>query len=158
MKNLINNKKLIIQKSDKRNSVIVIDSTCNTKIGLTLSDQGKSLKVHVLDNNLLKLSISQEKHFDHFLKSLKDKQKSSAEKIPFPKTKKNTTKETFNETLYKQVDGVAMGSPLGATLANTFSAFHEKQWLKDSSLEFNPIQPDVTHLHPLKTSENFPIF
>ena len=26
----------------------------------------------------------------------------------------------FNETFYKQLDGVAMGSPLGPTLANAF--------------------------------------
>ena len=52
------------------------------------------------------------------------------------------TKEShflFNNTLYKQVDGVAMGSPLGPTLANAFLAFHEKQWLKDCPKEFKPV-------------------
>ena len=39
------------------------------------------------------------------------------------------TKESyfiFNELLYKQIDGVAMGSPLGPTLANAFLCFYEK--------------------------------
>ena len=39
------------------------------------------------------------------------------------------TKESyfiFNEILYKQIDGVAMGSPLGPTLANAFLCFYEK--------------------------------
>ena len=35
----------------------------------------------------------------------------------------------FNEVLYKQKDGVAMGSPLGPTLANVFLS-HEKIWLE----------------------------
>ena len=40
------------------------------------------------------------------------------------------TKESyfiFNELLYKQIDGVAMGSPLGPTLANAFLCFYEKK-------------------------------
>ena len=32
----------------------------------------------------------------------------------------------FDGTLYKQIDGVAMGSPLGPTLANAFLIYHEK--------------------------------
>ena len=32
----------------------------------------------------------------------------------------------FNCLLYKQIDGVAMGSPLGLSLANTFLSYHEK--------------------------------
>ena len=32
----------------------------------------------------------------------------------------------FNEILHKQIDGVAMGSPLGLTLANAFLCFYEK--------------------------------
>ena len=35
----------------------------------------------------------------------------------------------FDGTLYKQVDGVAMGSPLGPALANAFLVYHEKTCL-----------------------------
>ena len=41
------------------------------------------------------------------------------------------TKESFilfNGKYYKQIDGVAMGSPLGPTLANIFLCYHEKSW------------------------------
>ena len=34
----------------------------------------------------------------------------------------------FDSILYKQVDRVAMGSPLGPTLANTFLCHYEKEW------------------------------
>ena len=35
----------------------------------------------------------------------------------------------FDSTYYDQIDGVAMGSPLGPLLANLFMGFHEKRWL-----------------------------
>ena len=44
----------------------------------------------------------------------------------------------FDETLYKQIDDVAMGSPLGPTLANDFLAYHEKNWLERFPLEYRP--------------------
>ena len=44
------------------------------------------------------------------------------------------TKESFfmfNNKFYKQIDGVAMGSPLGLALANIFMCSFENIWLKD---------------------------
>ena len=35
----------------------------------------------------------------------------------------------FEGKVYKQIDEVAMGSPLGPTLANAFLCFHEQIWL-----------------------------
>ena len=43
---------------------------------------------------------------------------------------------TFNNEYYSQLDGVAMGSPLGPTLANAFLCHFEKQWLSDSPQDF----------------------
>ena len=42
-----------------------------------------------------------------------------------------TTESSFisDNKLYKQIDGVAMGSPLGPTLANAFVCHYEKIWL-----------------------------
>ena len=37
----------------------------------------------------------------------------------------------FNSKFYKQIDGVAMGSLLGPTLANIFMCSFESKWLKD---------------------------
>ena len=45
----------------------------------------------------------------------------------------------FNGDLYKQIDGVAMGSPLGPTLANIFLCYHENKWLTDCPQEFKPL-------------------
>ena len=44
----------------------------------------------------------------------------------------------FNGKFYDQVDGVAMGSPLGPLLANIFLSFHEIRWLKDCPVHFKP--------------------
>ena len=44
------------------------------------------------------------------------------------------TKESyfiFNEFLYKQIEDVAMGSPLGSTLADAFLCFYEKKGLNN---------------------------
>ena len=52
------------------------------------------------------------------------------------------TKESyfiFNGLLYKQIDGVAMGSPLGPSLANAFLSYHEKSWLNNCPQEFKPV-------------------
>ena len=35
----------------------------------------------------------------------------------------------FQGTLYDQIDGVAMGSPLGPILANLFMGYYETMWL-----------------------------
>ena len=44
----------------------------------------------------------------------------------------------FDNILYKQIDGVAMSSPLGPTLANTFLCHYEKLWLDSCPPEFKP--------------------
>ena len=45
----------------------------------------------------------------------------------------------FDENLYKQKDGVAMGNPLGPTLANAFLAHHEVKWLDECPELFKPL-------------------
>ena len=35
----------------------------------------------------------------------------------------------FDGNFYDQIDGVAMGSPLGPVLANIFMGYHETKWL-----------------------------
>ena len=42
----------------------------------------------------------------------------------------------FDNKLYKQIDGVAMGSPLGPTLANVFLCHYEKIWLNKYPFQF----------------------
>ena len=45
----------------------------------------------------------------------------------------------FNRKFYDQVDGVAMGSPLGPLLANIFLSSHEIKWLKNCPVQFKPL-------------------
>ena len=45
----------------------------------------------------------------------------------------------FEGEIYKQIDGVAMGSPLGLTLTNAFLCFHEQIWLNKCLDEFKPV-------------------
>ena len=69
--------------------------------------------------------------------------------IPYGLTKKEfrtllelAVKESifvFDNQLYRQIDGVSMGSPLGPTFANLFLCFHESKWLSECPSEFKPI-------------------
>src|SRR5215469_2643164 len=45
----------------------------------------------------------------------------------------------FNGQLYQQTDGLSMGSPLSAAMANAFPVHHERQWLDDCPEEFKPL-------------------
>ena len=45
----------------------------------------------------------------------------------------------FNDVLYKQKDGVGMGSPLEPTMANVFLSFYEVKWLEQCPNEFKPV-------------------
>ena len=45
----------------------------------------------------------------------------------------------FDYVLYKQVDGVAMGSPLVPTLANAFLCHYEKEWFDNCPIHFKSV-------------------
>ena len=45
----------------------------------------------------------------------------------------------FDFLLYKQIDGITMGSLLGPTCANTFLYHYEKEWLENYPSHFKPI-------------------
>ena len=62
-------------------------------------------------------------------------------KIEFKEILSLATKEShsiFNGKLYKQVNGFAMGSPLGATMANVFLVLFEMNWLQICPSDFKP--------------------
>ena len=44
----------------------------------------------------------------------------------------------FNSSYYKQLDGVAMGSPLGPASANAFLCHHERKWLRKCPVTYAP--------------------
>ena len=45
----------------------------------------------------------------------------------------------FNGTYYEQVDGVAMGSPLGPTHVNIFLCYWEEIWIEKCPKQFRPV-------------------
>ena len=45
----------------------------------------------------------------------------------------------FNNNYYKQTEGLAMGQPLSAPLANIFLCLNERKWLEDCPDDFKPI-------------------
>ena len=45
----------------------------------------------------------------------------------------------FDNKYYSQINRVAMGSPLGSTLANIFLFYHESNWLNDCPKDFKPV-------------------
>ena len=45
----------------------------------------------------------------------------------------------FDGIIYQQTDGVAMGPPLGPSLANAFLAHYEQIWLNDCLEEFKHV-------------------
>ena len=63
-------------------------------------------------------------------------------KHDFRKLLNISTKESFfmsNNKYYKQLDGVAMRSPLGPALANIFMCSFESKWLWDCPNDFKPV-------------------
>ena len=64
------------------------------------------------------------------------------DKVDFRKLLNIATKDaffTFNGEYYEQIDGVAMGSPLGPDMANSFLCEHEQDWLDKCPVEFKPV-------------------
>ena len=45
----------------------------------------------------------------------------------------------LNDILYKQKNGVALGSSLGHTMANVFLSFYEMKWLEKCPNKFKPV-------------------
>ena len=43
------------------------------------------------------------------------------------------TRFTFNGSIYDQIDGATMGSPLVPVLANLFMGFHEENWIEQAT-------------------------
>ena len=65
---------------------------------------------------------------------------------------------SFNDIMYKQTDGVAMGSPLGPALANIFRGFYEEKLLSQiskPSTYFRYIDDTFAMFSNEEKSENF---
>ena len=71
LQNLSKNKDLIIQKSDKGNSMVTVDRQDYTKnTDNILCDHKKFTKLNLKGDNLLNFAVNQEKHVDEVPKNL----------------------------------------------------------------------------------------
>ena len=67
----------------------------------------------------------------------------------------------FDDILYKQKDVVAMGAPLGPTMANVFLSFYETKWLKQFQTDSNQFFTEdmlmifLFYLNQMNISQNF---
>ena len=61
---------------------------------------------------------------------------SMAVSIELMKSATSGVEFSFNDIMYKQTDGVAMGSPLGPALANIFVGFYEEKLFSQISKPF----------------------
>ena len=106
-----------------------INSNLGWKYNLKNVDRAKILKL--LKAKILKFHTIL-KNFNPFLLFLFTIIVHGLKKYQFNDLLSLATKESyfiFNNILFKQIDGVAMGSPLGTSLANTFLAYYEQNWL-----------------------------
>ena len=119
LKSLSKNKNLIIQKSDKGNSIAIIDKRdCLEKMRNTLSDTIKSTQVSVAEGKQLNFIVNIEKHITNLLRDLKDS-------------------EVISETVYKSLK--PKGSRFGILYA--FYKFHKQ--LVDSYPPFRRIMSTI---------------
>ena len=82
--NLSKNKDLVIQKSDKGNSVVIVDKdTYIKRMGNLLSDQRKFEKVTLKNDAFLNFVVNQEKRIDTIFKNLVDSNSISKEMHKF---------------------------------------------------------------------------
>ena len=80
LKTLSQNKQTVIQKSDKGNSIVIVDRVKYIeKMENFLSDQSKFQKITIKDDNLLNFITSQEKRNDKIYKKLVDSNSMSEE-------------------------------------------------------------------------------
>ena len=82
--NLSKNKDIVIQKSDKGNSVVIVDKdTYIKRMGNLLSDQRKFEKVTLKNDAFLNFVVNQEKRIDTIFKNLVDSNSMSKEMQKF---------------------------------------------------------------------------
>ena len=123
------------------NNFVVKDSfSFSTDVGL----QNPELFMASFDIDSLFTNLPLDETIDICIKKVfKRKQKfNGMTKIEFKKLLEFATKDAlllFNGKYYEQVDGVAMGSPLGPTLANVFLCHKEEEWLNKCSEKFKPV-------------------
>ena len=117
--NLSKNKDIVIQKSDKGNSVVIVDEDIYIKrMGNLLSDQRKFEKVTLKNDTLLNFVVNQEKRIDTIFKDLVDSNSIPKEMCKFVKPVGNRPGIMYrNCKVHKQqVDSCSLFRPILSAL------------------------------------------
>ena len=106
-------------------------------------EQGSKFFMGCLDVDFIFTNIPLEEIIDIWTNTLFENMEKveGLSKIEFKELLSLAAKESYfisNKKLYKQVYGVAMGSPLGPTLASAFLEHFEKNWLQNCPSVFKP--------------------
>ena len=119
LKSLSKNKNLIIQKSDKGNSIAIIDkSNYLEKMQNILPDSSKFTQVSVAEDKQLNFIVNVEKHITDLLKDLKNS-------------------EVIFETVYKSL------KPRGSSFGILYGLCKVHKQLVDNCLPFRPIMSAI---------------
>ena len=109
-----------------------------------ICEQDPTLSIGSLDVDSLFTNISLDETVDICVNQLFENTdtiecftKSELEQLLFLATKES--RFIFNGLLYKQTNGVAMGSLVGPSLANAFLSYHEKNWLNSCTHRFKQV-------------------
>ena len=117
-----------------------------------LSDSSEFSEICITKEKHLNFLINTQKQITDLLKQLNDSQvisdtdyknlKPRGSRSDFEKLLRMALQNNFfnfDRKIYKQTDGVVMGSPfMGPSLANAFLCFHEQIWLNDFPEDFKP--------------------
>ena len=98
-----------------------------------------SLDVESLFTNILLKETINNSVNDLHNKNLYNGKLNKSDLLKLLETATSESSFIFDFLLYKQIDGVAMGSPLGPTLANAFLCHYEKEWLDNCPSCVKPI-------------------
>ena len=151
IKSLRSNDKIIITKSDKGSGVVILNkSDYITKMKLILNDASKFQQIGPADTNdnsakieakiqrrLLQLSNGEVMH-ESVYKEIRPTGSLRPRLYGLPKVHKIyiSLEFSFNNNMYKQIDGAAMGSPLSVALANIFVGYHESKLFGSTTKPF----------------------
>ena len=92
----------------------------------------ESLFTNILVNETIKNAVD-----DLFSSNMYQRRLSKSELYYLLKLATSDSSFIFDNILYKQIDGVAMGSPLGPFLANACLCHYEKLWLDSCPSNLN---------------------
>ena len=124
--------------------ITILEPLTHNEFAKEITTYGSSLYMASLDVEFLFTSIPLNETinncvFDLHNKNLYNGKVSKRDLFKLLETTTSKSSFIFHYLLYKQVDGVAIGSPLGPTLANAFLCHYDKERLDNCPIHVKPM-------------------